>query len=286
MPPLMTPCTVEKVAINAVLAGCRPEYLPAVLAAVEAALDPAFSLHGLLATTWFSGPMIVVNGPARKALGMNWAGNVLGQGNRANATIGRALQLAVRNIGGGKPQETDIACFGHPGKYTFCFAEDEDTPWTTLAEDRGIPRDRSAATLFSADGPIGCADQKAREPDRLIRSLAGTLRAVGHVDMVNAADVVVVVSPEHGRVFDQAGWSKADVTAALHAATEMEGEDLGMGTAGGQTPGGRARSSKFRPGGITLVRAGGDAGLFSAIIPGWLMKGPLGTSPVTREILT
>jgi hypothetical protein len=285
MPPLLTACTVEKVAINAVMAGCKPEYLPAVLAAVEAALDPAFCLHGLLATTWFSGPMVIVNGPARKAMGMNWKGNVLGQGNRANASIGRALQLAVRNVGGGKPQETDMSTFGHPGKLGFCFAEDEDTPWTTLAEDRGVPRGRSAVTVFSADGPLGCADQIARTPEALIYSLAGSLRGLNHIHMVNAADAVVVIGPEHGRVFDLAGWSKADTVAALHAATLVEGVDLGMGTA----PGAAAKNEtamrhKFRTGGLTLVRAGGPAGMFSAIIPGWLVKGELGTDPVTREI--
>ena len=285
MPPNLAPCSIEKVAINAVLAGCLPAYLPAVLAAVEAALDPAFCLHGLLATTWFSGPMIIVNGPARKALGMNWAGNVLGQGNRANATIGRALQLTVRNVGGGKPQETDMSTFGHPGKFGFCFAEDEDTPWTTLAEDRGVPRQRSAVTLFSADGPLGCADQKSRSPEALIYSLAGSLRGLNHIDMVNAADAVVVIGPEHGRVFDLAGWSKTDVAAALHAATHIKGVDLGMGTAPAvATQSDSGMRPKFRAGGLTLVRAGGQAGMFSAIIPGWLVKGELGTNPVTREL--
>ncbi len=288
MPPNQVPCSVTKVAINAVMAGCKPEYFPIVLAAVEAALDPAFCLHGLLATTWFSGPMCVVNGPVRGAVGMNWRGNVLGQGNRANATIGRALQLVVRNIGGGRPREADQSTFGTPGKFGLCFAEDESTPWTTLAEDRGIDRERSAVTLFSADGPFGVADQKSREPHALVASIAASLCAVDHVNMANAADVVVVIGPEHGRVFDQAGWSKADATAALHAASRIHGQDLGMGTdnkaprvadvAAGQT------LPKFRDGGIQLLRAGGDAGMFSAIIPGWLMKGALGTDPVTREI--
>ena len=285
MPPLLTACTVEKVAINAVMAGCKPEYLPAVLAAVEAALDPAFCLHGLLATTWFSGTMVIVNGPARKAMGMNWAGNVLGQGNRANASIGRALQLTVRNVGGGKPQETDMSTFGHPGKLGFCFAEDEDTPWTTLAEDRGVPRARSAVTVFSADGPLGCADQKARTPEALIYSLAGSLRGLNHIHMVNAADAVVVIGPEHGRVFDLAGWRKADAVAALQAATLVEGVDLGMGTAPAvASKNDTGLRPKFRTDGLTLVRAGGPAGMFSAIIPGWLVKGELGTDPVTREI--
>ncbi|MEX2481701.1 MAG: thioredoxin family protein [Gammaproteobacteria bacterium] len=285
VPPQHAPVTVTKVAINAVMAGCKPEYLPVVIAAVEAALDPAFCLHGLLATTWFSGPMAVVNGPVREAIGMNWRGNVLGQGNRANATIGRALQLVVRNVGGGRPQEADQAAFGTPGKLGFCFAEDEATPWRTLGEDRGVARERSAVTLFSADGPIGVADQKSRAPEPLIESIAGTLRAIDHYKMVNAADVVIVVGPEHGRVFDQAGWSKAETAAALHVATHIEGRDLAMGTDPAAVASAAADlRPKFREGGIHLVRAGGDAGMFSAIIPGWLVKGTLGTDPVTREV--
>ena len=287
MPPNLVPCTVEKVALNAVMAGCKPEYLPVVLAAVEAALDPAFCLHGLLATTWFSGPMIIVNGPVRERIGMNWRGNVLGQGNRANASIGRALQLVVRNVGGGRPQETDMSTFGTPAKLGFCFAEDESTPWSTLGEARGFARNQSCVTLFSSDGPLGCVDQKSREPAGLVRSLAGSLRAVAHVDLANACDAVVVIGPEHGRVFDQAGWSRADATAALHEALRFDGVDLGMGTDGHtatRTDAGAGKVAKFRKDGLVLVRAGGDAGLFSAIIPGWLMKGALGTDPVSREI--
>ena len=288
MPPTLAACTVEKVAINAVMAGCKPEYFPVVIAAVEAALETAFGLHGLLATMWLSTPMIIVNGPVRAAIGMNWAGNALGQGNRANATIGRALQLCVRNIGGGKPQETDMSTFGTPAKFSFCFAEDEVTPWSTLAEERGYTRKQSTVTLFSADGPIGCADQKSREPEGLVYSLAGTMRAVGHIDLANGSDVVVVIGPEHGRVFDDAGWTKARVTEALHMATQIHGQDLGMNSNEGGSAARKAASvtlPKFRAnGGITLVRAGGAAGMSSVIIPGWLMKGALGTDPVTKEI--
>ncbi|MEM7543839.1 MAG: thioredoxin family protein [Pseudomonadota bacterium] len=287
MPPQLNACTVEKVAVNAVMAGCKPEYLPVVLAAVEAALEPAFCLHGLLATTWFSGPMIIVNGPIRSAIDMNWRGNVLGQGNRANASIGRALQLVVRNVGGGRPQETDMSTFGSSVKFGFCFAEDEDTPWTTFAEDTGIARDKSSVTVLSADGVQGCVDQNARSPEPLLRSLAESLRTINHIDMVNGSDVLIVVGPEHGRIFDEAGWSKQQVADALHQRLQVEGQDLGMGADDGpnkikQRQDGK--TSKFRPGGIRLVRAGGQAGLFSAIIPGWLMKGPAGTNPVTKEI--
>ena len=288
VPPNLVPLTIEKLALNAVMAGCKPEYLPVVIAAVEAALQPAFCLHGLLATTWFSGPMAVVNGPVRQAIGMNWAGNVLGQGNRANATIGRALQLVVRNVGGGRPQEADQSTFGNPGKLSFCFAEDEDTPWLSLAEERGYDRVQSTVTVFSADGVQGVIDQAARDPDALIYSLAGSLCTVDHRDLANGSDVVVVVGPEHGRVFDEAGWSKAQTTAALHERLQIPGKDLGMGTDNDNALKPPQRQAglvpKFRPGGIQLIRAGGKAGLFSAIIPGWLMKGPLGTDPVTQEI--
>ena len=143
VPPDLVPCTVEKVAVNAVLAGCLPEHLPVVLAAVEAACTDAFNVHGLLATTYFSSPVVVVNGPVTRALGMASGINALGQGNRANATIGRALQLVVRNVGGGRPGEVDRATLGNPGKYTFCFAErEEDSPFTPLAASRGLSRAR------------------------------------------------------------------------------------------------------------------------------------------------
>src|SRR5947209_7022189 len=137
VPPDLVPCTVEKVAINTVMPGCRPEYLPVVIAALEAACTERFNLHGVLATTYSVGPVIIVNGPVRRAIGMNSGINVLGQGNRANATIGRALQLLVRNVGGGRPGEVDRATLGNPGKYTFCFAEDEQgSPWEPLAVER------------------------------------------------------------------------------------------------------------------------------------------------------
>lgn len=286
MPPLHVDCTVAKVAVNAVMAGCKPEYFPVVLAAVEAALDPAFCLHGLLATTWFSGPMCIVNGPIRESIGMNWRGNLLGQGNRANATIGRALQLTVRNVGGGKPQETDMSTYGTPVKYGFCFAEDEQTPWSTLAEDHGVAEGQSAVTLFSADGPLGVADQRARDPKALVASLAASLCGINHVAMANASDAVLVIGPEHGRIFDDAGWSKADATNALMQAARIRGESLAMGTSKMADSADESDGTlpKFRDSGLTLVRAGGDAGLFSAIIPGWVMHGPLGTDPVTREI--
>ena len=141
IPPYLAPCTIEKVAINAVMAGCKPEYMPVLLAVLEAALEPVFTLHGVLATTYFSGPVIIVNGPIAKQIGMNSGINALGQGNRANMTIGRALNLIVRNVGGGKPGEADRATLGAPSKIGLCFAEDEsDAEWEPLSVARGFKR--------------------------------------------------------------------------------------------------------------------------------------------------
>ena len=125
VPPALVECSVEKVAVNAVMAGCAPEHLPVVIAAVEAACTDEFNMHGVLATTMSVGPVLVVNGPIAQRIGMNSGLNALGQGNRANSTIGRALQLVVRNVGGGRPGGVDRATFGSPAKVGFCFAEDE-----------------------------------------------------------------------------------------------------------------------------------------------------------------
>lgn len=288
VPPDLTPCTVEKVAINAVMAGCKPEYMPVVLAALETALTDEFGLHGILCTTMFTGPMIIVNGPITRSIGMNSGVNALGQGNRANATIGRALQLIVRNVGGGRPGEIDRATLGTPGKYTFCFAEAEDSEWLPLAQERGIPAGKSAVTLFAGEGVQGIVDQKSRTPESLARSFAQSLRAVDHTKMAMAGDAVLVVSPEHSRVFIEAGWSKARLLEELESLLRFPGEEMVAGAGGiaeGVPESLRDKTvPKFRPGGLLIVRAGGTAGLFSAVIAGWAASGPVGSTPVTREV--
>jgi hypothetical protein len=288
VPPDLVECTVEKVAINAVLAGCKPEYLPVVLAAVEAACTDEFNIHGLLATTWFSGPVVIVNGPIAARIGMNSGVNALGQGNRANATIGRALQLVVRNVGGGRPGEVDRAALGNPGKYTFCFAENEEgSPFEPLSVARGFPAGTSTVTLFAGEGVRGIADQLSRTPESLARSLAACLRTVAHPKLPIAFDAVLVLSPEHGRVFREAGWDRARLMAELGELLQMRGEEIVRG-AGGIAEGvpeafKDATLPKFRDGGLLVVHAGGGAGLFSAIIGGWA-SGPAGSQPVTWEV--
>ena len=277
IPPDYAACTVEKAAINAVLAGCKPEYMPVLLAALEASLDPGFTLHGILCSTCFSSPLIVVNGPVAQRIGMNCGLNVLGQGNRANATIGRALNLIVRNVGGGRPGEIDRATFGAPSKFTFCFAEDESDPeWEPLSVARGFEPGVSTVTLFQGEGVQGVMDQRSRTPEALTRSLAASLLAVCHPKICEWARAVLVLSPEHYAVYREAGWGRKQITEALFEATTRKGSDVVEG-AGGLAEGIPAdsissifeRVPKFPPEGLTLVRAGGPAGLYSAILAGW-----------------
>ncbi len=289
VPPDYAECTVEKVAINAVMAGCRPEYLPVVLAAVEAVCTEEFNIHGVLATTYFVGPVVVVNGPIAKAIGMNSGVNALGPGNRANATIGRALQLVIRNVGGGRPGEVDRATLGNPGKYTFCFAENEErSPWESLAVERGVPPSASAVTVFAGEGPRAVFDQLSRTPESLARSFAWCLRTVAHPKLALDYDAMVVVSPEHGRVFREAGWSKTRLREEITQVLTLSGAEIVRGAGGcaeGMPEEFTVRSTpKFRPEGLLFVHAGGTAGLFSAIIGSW-KNGPRGSQPVTREVI-
>ena len=289
IPPDYIACTVEKVSINAVMAGCKPEYLPVVLTAVEAALVPDFGLHGVLATTNFIGPVVMVNGPIARAIGMNARGNALGQGNRANATIGRALQLVVRNVGGGRPGEIDRATLGNPGKYTFCFAEDEEgSEWESFAVERGFPRTASTVTLFVGDGAAPIVDEISRTPESLARSYAACLRAAHHPKKVIDVAAFLVVTPEHARVFHDAGWSKQRLKTELEALLQIPVSDLLRGAHGIEAgilpqdaPDPNGTLPKFRTGSLNIVRAGGSAGKFSAYISG---LGSITINPVTKEI--
>jgi hypothetical protein len=292
VPPYDGRATVEKVAINAVLAGCPPEALPIVLAAVEAACAPEFALHGLLATTHPAGPLVVVSGPLAEAIGMNAAGNCLGQGNRANATIGRALQLVVRNVGGGRPGVEDRAAHGQAGKVGACFAERlEGMPWPPLGQDRGVPDGETGVTLMAAEAPRIVVDQLARDPESLAHSLAGALESVAHPKQRLAWDALLLVGPEHGRVFAQAGWDRARLRARLFELTCTPAGELVRG-AGGSAEGIEARwvtdpalpVQKFAaPERILIAYAGGDAGLFSMVFGGWA-SGEIGSAPVTRSV--
>jgi hypothetical protein len=247
-------------------------------------------MHGLLATTMPTGPVLVVNGPIRRAIGMNSGGNVFGQGNRANLTIGRALQLVVRNVGGGRPGEVDRATFGNPGKIAFCFAEDEEgSPWQPLSVDLGAKPGANTVTLFPGEGPRSVVDQISRDPESLARSFAVNLRTVHHPKLLLAFDAILAVGPEHARVFAEAGWDKARLAARLHELLQVPGSEFIRGAGGiaeGLPEGLKdATLPKFKPGGLLIVHCGGGAGLFSSIIGGWV-NDAIGSKPVIQEIET
>lgn len=287
-PPDLVELTVEKIAINAVMAGCLPEYLPWVITALEAVCNDEFNMHGVLATTMPVGPVIVCNGPGTRAIGMNSGINTFGQGNRANNTIGRAVQLVIRNVGGGRPGEVDRATQGNPGKISFCFAEDElGSPFTSLATARGVTSGADAVTVFAGEGPRCVVDQLARTPEELTNSFAACLQTVHHPKLVIGFDAILVVSPDHGRVYAEAGWDRDRLVAEIMERTKTPGSELVRGArdmAEGIPPHLKdATLPKFRPGGLLLTYAGGGAGLFSSIVAGWA-NGAIGSDPVTRTV--
>ena len=289
-PPNLVELTVEKIAINAVMAGALPEYLPWIITALEAVCNDEFNMHGVLATTMPVGPVIICNGPGTKAIGMNSGVNVFGQGNRANLTIGRAVQLTIRNVGGGKPGEVDRATHGNPGKLSFCFAEDEaGSPFGTLAQERGITPQQNAVTVFAGEGPRCVVDQAARTPEQLTNSFAACLRATHHPKSVLSFDAILVVSPDHSRVYAEAGWDREKILSELYARLNIPGAELVKGALD-MAEGLPAKFAdrivpKFKAGGILLAHAGGGAGLFSSIIGGWA-NGAMGSTPVTRPVLS
>ncbi len=285
--------TVEKIAINAVMAGCRPEYLPVVLAAVEAASDPAFNLHGVSTSTHFSAPLIVVHGPIRTRIGVNCSFGVFGPGHRANGTIGRALRLVMINVGGAKPGETSMSTFGHPGRYTYCVGEHEEaSPWPPYHVDRGLTAADSAVTVFAGEGPHGISDHASRTARALAGSIGWSMAGLWNAKHFPLySHTMLMVGPEHARTFGDEGWSKADLKRYLFETIRApygrlqpdadNGEGTNLRFAKGREPGPDEAIPKFpSTDELHVVVAGGTAGRFSMAIPGWLGTRN-GSRPVT-----
>lgn len=295
MPPNYGRLTVEKAAVNAVMAGCRPDYFPVVVAAAEAACDPAFNLHGVSTSTHFSAPLIVVNGPVRTRIGLNAGFGVFGPGYRANATIGRALRLLMINVGGARPGQLSMSTFGHPGRYTYCIAEHEEaSPWPPYHLERGCPPGSSAVTLFAGEAPHGISDHASRTARALAGSLGWSMAGVWnskHFPLYSPT--MLVVGPEHARTFAADGWSRDDLRRHLHQTVRrpyrelLPDDDHGEGTNLRHTdraPDPDAPVPKFpSPESLHVVVAGGTAGRFSVAIPGWLGTRN-GSQPVTRLV--
>ena len=297
VPPNMAPATVEKIAVNAVLAGCKPEYLPVVIAAVEAACTDAFNAHGVMATTMGASPVMVVNGPIRRRIGMNMGLSALGQGNRANATIGRAVRLVLRNVGGARPGGTERSALGSPMKYSMCFAEwEERSPWPPLHVERGFEAQDSVVTLFAmTGGPSLIVDQTSRTAHQLAGSLALSMESAHHVRAHRMGDCLLVVSPEHIDTLRTENYTKTDLRRRIQDVTSRPLRDLVTDaiSGGGLDPAQAARMAddkldsptpKFASeDNIHIVVAGSEVGKFSAFFHGWT-SGPRGSMPVSRKI--
>jgi len=295
VPPNFGRATVEKLAVNAVMAGCRPEYFPVVLAVIEAACDPAFNLHGQSGTTNAASPLVILNGPVRGRLGVNCAAGVFGPGFRANATIGRALRLVMINLGGTRAGQISMSTMGHPGRYTYCIGEHEEvSPWEPLHVERGFAADDSTVTLFSGESPFMVNDHLSRSAPQLAASLGWSAAGIwNHKSFPLYGHTLFVIGPEHARTFAAEGWSKARLRAFLYETVRRPAGELVPGPDGaetgrlkdllaGRTP--AERIPKFpSPEEIVVVVAGGTAGRFSAVVPGW-MGGEMGSRLVTRRI--
>ncbi|MBI4307688.1 MAG: hypothetical protein HY684_02665 [Chloroflexi bacterium] len=210
--------TVGKIAINAVMAGCKPDYMPILLTAVEALARPEVNLLGIQTTTNAVAPLTIVHGPITQQVGMNCGTNVLGSGNRANATIGRAIRLIMINVGGGIPGVGDKATLGQPGKYVFCIAEHwEENPWTSLHVDKGFDASGSAVTIFPASGTENLATGGITDPKSLLLHIANTMTRWGSNLIKGAPAAVLIIFPlGHARLsFAAAGWTKQDIREFL-----------------------------------------------------------------------
>lgn len=292
VPPAMGMLTMERLAACAVLAGCAPEYFPVVLAVAQAALDDAFNLHGMQNTTHPAAPAIVVNGPLARRIGMNGGSNALGFGNRANATIGRALRLVMALTGGGTAGGLDQSTLGGPHKWTLCFPEREEaSPWAPLHVDKGFAAEQSTVSLYCVEGPRMISDHYSPGPEGLAATLALGLADVwAGAWYPLAAETPLILCTEHAKTFGDAGWSKQQVKERLFELSKRTVGQLKATGSGEVTPlvtyaqDDDTVVSKFlSPDEIVIVVAGSDAGRFSAVLGPWAGFG-LGSTPVTRLI--
>ncbi|HET7342179.1 MAG TPA: hypothetical protein VFL90_12000 [Methylomirabilota bacterium] len=269
-----TVVAADKVAINAVMAGCKPEYLPVVVAALKGLCHPDFAYHGPASSTGGSAMVLVVNGPIVRALGINSGNNAFGQGHRPNATIGRAVRLTMMNVMNTRPGLLDRATLGNPGKYSFCFAEHEDDhPWEPLHVARGLRPTDSAVTVYASNSLYQVYNQLAATPEPLLRCFADALSNLGIPNMKGYNQALLVLAGEHAEIMRSSGWSrrKAQEFIVEHAQRTVAdfkraGRLPGAVEAGDETA---PRRLFERPDDLLIVCAGGRAGSWSACLPGW-----------------
>src|SRR5437763_4331828 len=281
VPPRYGSLTREVLAVNLVMAGCKPEYAPVVRAALLALTQPAFNLNGVQATTHMAAPLLVVNGPIAQAIGMNAGANSFGSGNRANATIGRAIRLVLLNVGGGWPGELDKATLGHPGKYTYCVAENAaESSWAPYHVEKGFAAEDSTVFVIAAEPPHSVTNHIADDPEGILDSICSAMSTIAHNNAVSSGHCAVVIGPEHARTIAAKGWSRHDVRNYLHMNSYNLFHELVFDHRYGQIynrnlPRWYKREPASRipivpsPDHIHLFVIGGSAGRVSAFIPGW-----------------
>jgi hypothetical protein len=294
VPPRHGSLSREVLAINMVMAGCKPEYAPVVRAAMLALTADAFNLNGVQATTHMAAPLLIVNGPIARQIGMNGDCNAFGSGNRANATIGRALRLVLLNVGGGWPGELDKSTLGHPGKYTYCVAENEAaSPWAPYHVEKGFDSEDSTVFVLAAEPPHSVTNHVANDPEGILDSIASAMSTIANNNAVSSGHCAVIIGPEHARTIAGKGWTRHDVRSylAMHAYnlfSEISFNERYGKIYNRNLPKWYKREPEARipivpsPDHIHLFVVGGMAGRFSAFIPGW---GHM-SSPVLRSIET
>ncbi len=255
--PKLGRATVEKIAINAVMAGCRPEYMPVVVAAVEAICDQAFALVGVSGTTDAVAPLLILNGPIRAELDINSGAGVFGPGWRSNATIGRAVRLVWQNIGGAAAGGISMSTFSQTGRYSYCIGEnEEESPWEPLHVEHGFSLEDSTVAAIAAEAPQVVANTMGRTAREILSTIARSGVVIASETHAGLGDTVLVIGPEHARSIAADGWSKADTRQFVWEQTQADAGGHGV--------------TKFRaPSNVRIVVAGGTAGRFSAWIPGW-----------------
>jgi hypothetical protein len=269
--------TLEAVAINAALAGAAPEHLPVIVAAVRAVAEPAFNLNAVQTTTHPCTPLVVVNGPVARRLGVAAGANALGNGHRANLVIGRALRLVLQNVGGARPGREDRATLGHPGKIAYCLAEHEAaSPWPPLHVERGFAPDDSCVTVCGAEAPHNVNDHASTTGEALLAALAGTAATTGSNNVYLGGEPLVLLGPEHAQTLAASGWSKDEVKRRLWERARVPLVAFSRENVVrfaviapalfAEQPAGTTVGICYRPEDVMIVVAGGP-GKHSAIVP-------------------
>ncbi len=292
VPPRYGSLSREVLAINLVMAGGKPEYAPVLRAAMLALGERAFNLNGVQATTHMAAPLLVVNGPVARAIGMNGGANAFGSGNRANATIGRAIRLILLNVGGGQAGDLDKSTLGHPGKYTYAVAENEEaSPFAPYHVEKGFRPEDSTVFVLAAEPPHSVTNHIADDPEGILDSIVSAMSTIANNNAVSGGHCAVVIGPEHARTIARKGWNRQDIKSYLAMNAGNLFSEISFNGRYGKIynrnlPKWYKRESDARipivptPDLIHLFVIGGEAGRFSAFIPGW---GHM-SSPVLRSI--